>query len=787
MRPIKDFKMQPALISHAATLLDDPIMMEWAIYHYKELPPNSATREQLENLWFDDITIQRWLDTGDARVVSLMFLYLPEHRFASLTPSIARQWGAWPSQLADSAARIMVRLAPDLAAETFTQYMANARPASFEKSIAILTNLDQLPAERALPMLEEMLPLAWGDDKLLSGSFHHFAVEAAAKLKPGILPRLLDQLFAGNEDRFENEISSMAHSLLGHDTYAELFFSLRNGYEVTCFADLFMLFETAAPLEEMDAVAQSDTPAHDAMQLLKSHYAKSPAATLVWETIRQSEIGYKKNPPAALAALALAGVAATFELKQLATEAMSIENALVYISLDVSTNIHYDALLQRLRSFPQEEVTLAMSEEFETIMDNYGGIAVARLMGDMGRAEFVQPLIDSLNENAGSYLCEAVQQALLNIGEPARDALIAQWDELDFSQKIFGLSVMAGMGGQAAADFAVSRFEELFHEDIEQWCSLAEAAPDLRMIELLQPETRRKQPLIDKTYYKLCRLLDVQAEDLSDIRERIVKNHARQEKATENILGGDWVSDRNTMHLALRCTVCGETNGYDVKGVVVDDDGKNPQVADEFPCLSCGALADFELGKGAYFSIMAENLRVLGAREAEDDVKPLVSMKSINHAGETIPLSTALARLREKTNHDPHDWLSQFRLGNLLFDINRLHAALDCYQKAYAGNPLLLELVINLSETLIRLGEKPQAFELLHRTLQNQGNWQTVTSNPAERGREFAHQFNRLRHELGRNDTPSLHPNFYAAQQKVGRNDPCPCGSGKKYKKCCIG
>jgi preprotein translocase subunit SecA len=22
--------------------------------------------------------------------------------------------------------------------------------------------------------------------------------------------------------------------------------------------------------------------------------------------------------------------------------------------------------------------------------------------------------------------------------------------------------------------------------------------------------------------------------------------------------------------------------------------------------------------------------------------------------------------------------------------------------------------------------------------------------------------------------------------RKVGRNDPCPCGSGKKYKKCCM-
>jgi hypothetical protein len=28
-------------------------------------------------------------------------------------------------------------------------------------------------------------------------------------------------------------------------------------------------------------------------------------------------------------------------------------------------------------------------------------------------------------------------------------------------------------------------------------------------------------------------------------------------------------------------------------------------------------------------------------------------------------------------------------------------------------------------------------------------------------------------------------PQPYRAPQKVGRNDPCPCGSGKKYKKCC--
>lgn len=28
-------------------------------------------------------------------------------------------------------------------------------------------------------------------------------------------------------------------------------------------------------------------------------------------------------------------------------------------------------------------------------------------------------------------------------------------------------------------------------------------------------------------------------------------------------------------------------------------------------------------------------------------------------------------------------------------------------------------------------------------------------------------------------------PKPQEAEKKVGRNEPCPCGSGKKYKKCC--
>ena len=34
-------------------------------------------------------------------------------------------------------------------------------------------------------------------------------------------------------------------------------------------------------------------------------------------------------------------------------------------------------------------------------------------------------------------------------------------------------------------------------------------------------------------------------------------------------------------------------------------------------------------------------------------------------------------------------------------------------------------------------------------------------------------------------DEPEISFTFHNETPKVGRNDPCPCGSGKKYKKCC--
>lgn len=781
--------MQPTWISRAATLLDDPIMMEWAVHYYHDLSPRSELKGQLENLWFNDVTIKRWIDAGDQEILGPMFLYLPEQRFSMFAATIAGHWSAWPSTLANSATKVLVCVAPELAAETFGRYLESARPVSLENAVSIMSSLDQLPPEAALAMLEKLLPLAWGENEMFVSLIRHDAFRAAVALMPQALPRLLDGLYAESEHRLNGVVEFMADCLFGHDTYADLYFLRRDDYDVASFADLSPLFDGDAPLAEMDEVMRSETPLPIALHLLETHHRRSPESSLAWETIRQSEVFRDKKHPLELAALALAGVAAAFERKTIDAARLSIDDVIALLALDVKTNIHYAALLEKLRSFPQAEIATALTSQLEKVANAYGGVTLARLMGDFGWAEFTQPLIACIGESNGDYLMEAAREALLNIGAPARDALIAQWDNLDLSQRIYGGSVIAGVGGDAPADFAFSRFDELIHKDIELCCDLLQAAPDIRLIEKLRFELRRKQPLIDKTYYRLCLLLDKEGKDLPEVHERIVQGRKRQQKAMENFRKGDFNSDRKTLYMSLRCTVCGEVNNYEVKGVVTDASGEGEKsaahlIADEFPCLSCGKLVDFEFGPMAHMALLAETIRVLAAREAgEEAVTPLVSTALVKDSqGNVQPLVRAYADLREIIRNNPNDSLSLFRLGNISLGLNRPQAALGYFRRAHASNPLSLDALINLAGQLIKAGEKREAFDLLSHNLQNHDRWQTLASHPAEKGWEFAQLFNQLRRDLGRSDLPALHPNFLGSVPKVGRNDPCPAAAVENSK-----
>jgi len=59
---------------------------------------------------------------------------------------------------------------------------------------------------------------------------------------------------------------------------------------------------------------------------------------------------------------------------------------------------------------------------------------------------------------------------------------------------------------------------------------------------------------------------------------------------------------------------------------------------------------------------------------------------------------------------------------------------------------------------------------------------QVVRNEPAPAARPTVPRPPQL--HFSRGDAPAASPTVHRDLQKVGRNDPCPCGSGKKYKKC---
>jgi len=50
---------------------------------------------------------------------------------------------------------------------------------------------------------------------------------------------------------------------------------------------------------------------------------------------------------------------------------------------------------------------------------------------------------------------------------------------------------------------------------------------------------------------------------------------------------------------------------------------------------------------------------------------------------------------------------------------------------------------------------------------------------------ELAYNYRKNKEIDGLENTGKVVP-FNRNAPKVGRNEPCPCGSGKKYKKCCL-
>jgi tetratricopeptide (TPR) repeat protein len=783
------------LIKLAIGKLNDPILMDWALHRYRQASKGDSHRQKaMEQAWFDELTLRRWLSSGDQETLNWLFVHLPEELFANLGQAMGERWSDWGGNLAYHSAPVLARYQPNLAWKCFAEPKGKQRR-DFESILGIIRSLTVLPNEEGLHLLKAITQ--W----VLNSTEDGFTRELMlSELVSASL--VLDRIVAleivktqlkdiSRERDWKQLLDQVARNLVEHSSiYRQLASDIRKGQTQQSFQQLEVFFGKDAPLEQLDQLSQKRANLDDLTEFMARLIGEQDRTIvqLIVETSKSKRFAEQRD---IVADFLIGVVAAACECKTLDTANMSLQEAVQLLASDLTEPRYFEALLARLSRFDQEEVAQVLVETLERERRTYGSVWVAKAIGQLGWDMFITPLTAAMSEDCGDFLCEAAQDALIRIGEPARDHLIRYWEALDGSQRIYGLSVIEVVGGEAAASFAVDRYEELFQDDPESWCQLALAAPERRLLDLLELQLPRQQRLFDKTFYQMARLLEVTHPDLESIAERVQKAQAEQRARQAATQRGDWFNQ--TLMLELECPKCGDSNEYEVRHVAVNPDGKDTDLilADEFPCVSCGHWGDFEFTSSAHLAITAELLKLAVDNDMglADQGKALIMAEATYH-GQRLPVGEVVSRCKVTIAKNPDSIVDWLRLGYCYgLILSRPRYGLDYVEQALALEPNTVEAVFQKAEAMAMLGDKEEALQLLDQALESKERWRfflTDVASPAQFAAKFARLYNELLRDPGRADREFLDASFLGVSKKVGRNDPCPCGSGKKYKKCCL-
>lgn len=779
------------VITAAKGKLDNPVMLEWAVNYYDDLPESAESeRSAIEETWFHDVLLAELIESGETTLLNNLLRKFSARRLTNLSHLLVKHWPAWPGSLSATVSELLREIAPDELIRLYRDAIDRLPQGDNEDLIRFSTAgkiLNDVNNEQHRELAEQLVKavLAWPDrqsQSMLLGAL----LELSQLLSWQTLVSLLETALKNqtNADRRQSLWKSLFSSLFGRHNYLSEVFDWDQYDSQLRFVKLAPFFSDDAPLEQFDQWLAKQPKLGEVLDCLQVLGEKSEACQKLLSLIRDTPTISGLLSKSQQIQPAIAACIQGYAKNDLSVANLSLTDTMDLLAADIAEPRWQKPLTEHLKQFEPAAVASGLIERLQASANDYGGIHIADAMAELKYPEFIDSLIDAIGDDKGDFLCEPAQKALIEIGGKAQTALIERWDQLDGAQQIYGVSVIETIGGQAAADFVVARFAELLEDGTERACELAVALPDPRLLDLLKAELRRKQGLIDRAFYIVARLLDYQDAELEAAGLSAMADYERSKQLFQSWSSGV-LPRTDHLSLELACPNCGAVNRYRAKGVIV---GKSEEraclLADEFPCASCGAEVEFTFTPMALAAVTAELLKLQISEYADDIDQPLVRTLDCSLGGKVMPASEALSTVRTRLALNPDsakDWLM---LGNLLAPLSRPKAALKAYRKAAQWAPAAIDAQFILADMLANSDQLDEAFGILQSALEHKQQWVFLIA-VSDFGHEFAELYNYLRRELGKNALPLLHASILTPPKKPGRNDPCPCGSGKKYKKCC--
>ncbi len=438
--------------------------------------------------------------------------------------------------------------------------------------------------------------------------------------------------------------------------------------------------------------------------------------------------------------------------------------------------------------------------------EGWAPLHAIELLGELGAAEAVEPLLPLLGWHDDALL-ELLPQALGRIGQPAVAPLRALLSDRD--QDMWARESAAAALAQIAQQHPDTRDEVV--------------AILVKALDAAEPHTPARETLNGMI---VNRLLDLGATEAAPAIERAFADDrvdqrivdlalARQELDLRSEPYAPFPRQDKGLRLWLRCTTCGFERPHDVEKVYYDlGTMERRKRGEETPygevvipqqiiCPKCGAVDTYELTGEAHLALTAETLKQAAetktSRRADDDAeRALVYTRFTVAGGREMHPYEGRDMYRQQVAADPDNADLRVRYASVLRFLGQRDEAGRQYQAALRLDPSNAEALLSLGLFARDAGDRTEARRLFERLLET-----LPQARISRREREdYATQVQEELEDLERGLAPHaarvpaaattgranamLAPGQPARTgHKVGRNDPCPCGSGKKYKKCC--
>ncbi len=429
------------------------------------------------------------------------------------------------------------------------------------------------------------------------------------------------------------------------------------------------------------------------------------------------------------------------------------------------------------------------------------------------RPEAVVPaipaLLAGLKREYEEVTTEFCEDALRAVGEPVLDHAPAVLQGDHVLQKLSFLGVLEELPVQRTVQVILEHLEPLLIDCDEATANVLRTLGARDAIEPLSQEWREGEIEFEDALVFLCRLHNVHVPELEGMKERydaIMKRRrlTAQLESPDQSTFADLFSQEG-LSLRLRCGKCRRTYRYQVGTVygvprlLDEQDTLDEQDEEAFfflrkiICKKCGAVDEYEITVEAHIAVSFEMVKLNLMEDADmerEEFSGVEAMGTKNFKLVHFALSDgtpctprqAVRIYQERLAQSPQDSSLWVRLGNVYMKWQHVDEAKRAFEQAVALNPNNVEAHLSLGTIAYDERNKEKA----KRHLETVRRLTRTSLNP--RHRDMADAAAWMLEDLGLKSPLIATPRFPPVVQRprIGRNAPCPCGSGKKYKNCCM-